>query len=59
MTSSVGRLELHRCERLGESFTVGSVPDENCFTLTGTDGLGIQLQPFLGSKRKFRLEKTQ
>jgi len=36
---------------------VGGDPDENCFTLTGT--LGIQLQPFLGSKRKFRLEKTQ
>src|SRR5712692_1628500 len=40
-----------------ESRTVGGDPDENCFTLTRTGGLGTQLQPFLGSKWKLRLER--
>ena len=40
------------------SQTVGGAPDENCFTMSRTGGMGIKSAPCLKSKRRFRPSRT-
>src|ERR1039458_3661155 len=38
------------------SQTVGGAPDENCFTMSQTGGVGVKSGPCLKSKRRFRVK---
>jgi Protein of unknown function (DUF3175) len=40
------------------SQTVGGAPDENCFTMSRTGGMGVKSAPCLKSKRRFRLRPS-